>query len=229
MISVHFGATGALRQIDFLANPNNPTGSIISQDELLCFLKALPKGILVVLDEAYVEFVRSPQFPDSPALIQAGFPLLVLRSFSKAWGLAGLRLGYGLASEGLIAALKQQQQQYNTNRLAHSAALESLKDSEYLKATQKLVWQGLDELQQGLNQLGLESMASEANFILFQVPDESATYEALRKKQILVKEMARFGLPGALRVTVGLPEQNKRFLKALGEVLAEQESISQME
>jgi histidinol-phosphate aminotransferase len=206
-------------RIIFLGNPNNPTGCTIGQDELDRFLSKVPGDVLVVLDEAYKEFVRRSDFPNSLEYIDRGDNVLVLRSFSKAYGLAGLRLGYGVGSPELIKRLDGMKQYYNTCSLAHVAAIETLKDDQYLEKTQNATWEGIDFLSRELNKLGLDFMPSDGNFLLVDVGDGKHVCRELAKRSIKVKEMDLFQLPDYVRVSVGRAEENRHFIRSLKEIL----------
>lgn len=200
-----------------LGTPNNPTGSIITQAALERFIAALPRQILLVLDEAYIEYVDHPDCADSLTLLQGEQRdrLLVLRSLSKAYGLAGLRLGYAIGDPVLIERLNGQRQHYNTNSLAQAAALAAIADREHLAATLANNRQQRAQLCQAFCALGLDFLPSQANFILLEVGDGEAWVEALAQQGIVVKSMQRYQLPHHIRISIGLPAQNRALLAAL--------------
>jgi histidinol-phosphate aminotransferase len=202
-------------RIVFIANPNNPTGTMVTGAELDAFISSMPKGVIVCVDEAYVEYVRSGGFPDTLAHIRAGRPVLLLRTFSKIYGLAGLRVGYGVAHPDIIGYMSRVRQPFNVNSLAQVAALAALDDSGHVRASRENNERGLACLYDGIRKLGLEYVETEANFFLIRVGDGKGVYEALLKEGVIVRPMASYGLPEYIRVTVGLPAENERFLSAL--------------
>lgn len=204
----------------FLANPNNPTGTWVSEGELTAFLDALPDHVWVVLDEAYKEYVEASAYPDGIAL-QRRYPnLIVTRTFSKIHGLAALRIGYGVSSEQAADLMNRARQPFNVNALAMQAAVAALNDQEFVQESRELNRQGMATLLAGIDALGLEHIPSVGNFVSVDVggPARQA-YEALLREGVIVRPVAEYGLPRHLRVTVGLPEENQRFLDALGRVL----------
>ncbi|MCE5387053.1 MAG: histidinol-phosphate transaminase [Acidithiobacillus sp.] len=205
----------------FLANPNNPTGTSFDNQALVRLLEQVPKSVIVVLDEAYAELMPVEEdYPRGPSYLGQHANLLVLRTFSKAYALAALRCGYGMAGAELIAVLERLRQPFNVNSLAQEAALAALFDDEHLQATIENNNKGLQRLQQGLQELGLTTLPAAGNFITFLVPGRGAeVYDALLRKGVIIRPLRAYGLPDHLRVSVGLPEQNERFLQSLGEVL----------
>lgn len=201
----------------YLANPNNPTGTLLSRDEIRQFIKQIPSNILVVIDEGYIEF--SPQ-ESSLELMQEFNNVLILRTFSKAYGLAGLRMGYAIAHPRLAAKLNQTRQAYNTNVLADAAAMAALRDQGFLQDYVAMNDEQKQVLYNGFDSLGLEFIKSAANFILVNVGNGVEVYHKLLEQGILVRPMAGYGLEQWIRVSVGLPEENLRFLDTLGQVLA---------
>ena len=219
---------GAATKLVIIGNPNNPTGTALGAAALGRFLDAVPAHVVVVLDEAYREYVRREDFPDSLSYVTGGVaqgvtegaPVVVLRSLSKAYGLAGLRIGYAIASPDVIARLDGVRQHYNTNRLAQIAAIAALEDRDFLQRTLEVTAAGMRYLADELAALGLEQVPSEANFILVNVGDGEAVCRRLKESGILVQAMARFDLPAFIRVTVGLREENARFIAALAAIVA---------
>ncbi len=207
----------------FIANPNNPTGSWVSEAELRHFLEQLPGEVLVVLDEAYCEYVRSADYPDSLAL-QTEFPnLVVTRSFSKIHGLAALRAGYGIAEPQITGLLQRVRQPFNLNHIAQEAACAALEDGQHLDQSRALNAEGLALLQRELPRRDLECVPSIANFLCFRAPpgcQAQALYEALLQRGVIVRPVEQvYDMPGYLRVSVGRPADNERFLAALDEAL----------
>ncbi|HEY5718131.1 MAG TPA: histidinol-phosphate transaminase [Motiliproteus sp.] len=203
-----------------LGNPNNPTGAVIHETELRAFMTQLPERVIVVIDEAYVEYVDDPHYPDCIRLVQQGAPLLVLRSLSKAYGLAGLRIGYAIGSPHLIARLNACCQFYNTNALAQAAACAALQDQAHLNRTRCLNREGIDYLTQALSILGFKLWPSQANFVLAELPvsvndDAEALLEYLAQQGVLLKSMRRFGLPRCVRISTGLMSDNHTLVQAL--------------
>jgi len=211
-------------RIVFLANPNSPTGTVVTLDDLRTFLTALSsRKILVVLDEAYREFVREPSCPEGSVFINGNVPIIVLRTFSKIYGLAGLRIGYGLAQPWLIEILNRVRAPFNANSLAQAGALAALTDSEHVRRSQELVWNGLDYLAGELACLGLTVIPSQANFLCFCMGSKARdAYEHLLLQGIIVRHLASFGMDQWIRVTVGKKEHNEAFLVALRDFLSRQ-------
>jgi histidinol-phosphate aminotransferase len=198
--------------------PHNPCGTLLSPADLARLLAALPHEACLLLDEAYREFAAADAVPDLSSLFSSGKNLFVIRSLSKAYGLAGVRIGYGIASPALAAQLDALRQPFNTSSLAQAAALAALDDDEFLARTVAHNAEGRSCLERGLAALGVEFTPSEANFVLFQSGPNGVA--ALAARGILVKCMARFGLPGYARVSVGRAADNARFLAALAEIQA---------
>ncbi len=210
----------ARTRLVFVNTPHNPTGSLILKPELDRFLDRLPPEVPVVLDEAYIEFVRDPAGPDSRDYVRAGRPVVGLRTFSKAYGLAGLRVGYGLMHPQTAAVLHRVRQPFNVSLPAQAAACAALEDAEFLEDTLRTVHAGVDYLQAELASLGLECRPTQANFLMFRVPgDARAVYEALLDRGVIVRPLGSYGYPDRLRVSVGRAEENRRFVAALEEVL----------
>ena len=202
-------------KIVFVANPNNPTGTWLTGAAVESFIASVPKDVIVVLDEAYNEFLEPseqsasikwlPQFPN----------LIVSRTFSKAYGLAALRIGYGVMDAALADLLNRVRQPFNVNSLAQAAAIAALDDVDYVTESRRLNREGLRQLEAGLEALSIRYVRSHGNFILIDVGDAAAVNLALLRQGIIVRPVANYGLPSFLRVTVGLPAENARFLAAL--------------
>ncbi len=214
------GAVTGRTKIIFVNNPNNPTGSAISKGEMAAFLGALPGDIVVVLDEAYIEFVTDRDVADGLQLLTDYPRLIALRTFSKLYGLAGLRIGYGFASEDLVDYMNRVRQPFNANSLAQAAALAALDDREFVSATLRLVRDGLSYLFEGLDGLGIEYLPTQTNFFLIRVPlGARKTYELMLREGVIVRSMESYGLDEYIRINVGLPEENERFIMTLKKVL----------
>ena len=197
----------------FIANPNNPTGTLLSQAEIDRFMARVPEHIVVVFDEAYYEFLENP--PDTLKFVREGRNVVVLRTFSKIQGLANLRIGYGLARPELIDVLQKTRQPFNANGIAQAGALAGLADDEHQRKTRELTIAGRDLLQHEFAAMGLEFVPSFANFVLVRVGDGRAVFQALMKKGVIVRDMNAYGLPEWIRVSIGTMEQNERFLAEL--------------
>ena len=203
-------------KIVYLCNPNNPTGTIFTAQELREFLKAVPASTLVVLDEAYNEYVDSSDYPDSIALLEAYTNLIVLRTFSKIYGLAGLRIGYGIAAKEVIAELNRARAPFNVNRLAQVAALAALDDRSFLLQALDVNDDGKAYLYEQLKKLGLSFERTEANFIYVEVPRPAQEiFKKMMEHGVTIRPLDSFGRPQAIRITVGAPWQNKRCIEAL--------------
>jgi histidinol-phosphate aminotransferase len=208
----------------FVANPNNPTGTYANRSEVLEFLDLVPNHVLVCFDEAYFEFVEAKDFPSTLDYLQRG-NVIVLRTFSKCFGMAGLRLGYGVASERIIEYLNKVRQPFNVNLIAQAAGLAALEDRDYLRRTQELVWEGKRFLAEEFKKLGLECVPSEANFILVNIKrDAEQVFQKLLKRGIVIRSMKAYGLGHFIRVSVGTRRQNRKFIKELKKVLKQQRS-----
>lgn len=210
-------------RIVFLTNPNNPTGQLMGKSELDAFLGKLPPEILVVLDEAYIEFARSEDTPRGFDYVGHQGPyVLVLRTFSKAYGLAGLRIGYGAADPFIVDILNRVHQPFNTGSLSQVAAMAALDDDEFVRATQETVWSGLDYLYREVERLQLKYVPSQANFFLIEVPlDAKMVFEHMLRQGVIIRPMSAYGMPRTIRVNAGVPEENERFIGALERTLRE--------
>ncbi len=207
-------------KIIFLNNPNNPTGQGIKKEQLKDFLTSIPKDVIVVLDEAYIEFAQSTDIANGAEMLEYHPLILVMRTFSKIYGLAGLRIGYGFGSKSLIDYMERVRQPFNVNSLAQEGALAALDDEEFLKKTISVVEEGKKYLYNELKKMGLEYIPSVTNFFLIKIPNSAKKiYQLLLKKGVIVRSMEAYGLPEYIRITVGLKEENERFISALKEVL----------
>ncbi|MGA2542164.1 MAG: histidinol-phosphate transaminase [Verrucomicrobiota bacterium] len=206
-------------RVIFLANPNNPTGTLARPEDLLQLLDQTPPQVVVVLDEAYLEYLPQPQ--DLVPLIRRGEKpnLILLRTFSKIYGLAGLRLGYGIGHPDFIAALEKIRQPFNVNSMAQAAGLAALDDEAHMQKTRQNNAEGLKFFENSLREMGVEFVPSSANFILVRVGDGRRVFSELQGRGIIVRPMEIYGLPEWLRISIGLPRQNQRCLKALQKIL----------
>jgi histidinol-phosphate aminotransferase len=202
----------------FIANPNNPTGTLLSQEEIDRFMSRLPDNVIVIFDEAYFEYVDNP--PNTLRFVHEGCNVVVLRTFSKIAGLAGLRIGYGVAPPALIEILQKTRQPFNTSSIAQAAALAALADTEHIIATKRVTSEGRDYLQQKFGEMKLRFIPSAANFVLVNVGDGRAIFKALLQKKIIVRELKGYNLPEWIRISIGTMEQNRKCIAALQEVLA---------
>ena len=202
-------------RIVFVANPNNPTGTLVPREELIHFVNEVPADVLLVMDEAYLEFLSDPV--DLVPLIRLGARknLILMRTFSKIYGLAGLRIGYGLAAPELIAALEKIRQPFNANLLAQTAALAALDDDEHVRKTRQNNFSGLEFFQQAFRELQLEFVPSFANFILVRVGDGQKVFSAMQQLGVITRPMGGYQLPGWIRISIGTPKENERCLEAL--------------
>ncbi len=206
----------------FVCNPNNPTGGMKTRAEWEEFLEQVPENVLIVVDQAYREYVEDPEYPDGLEYLGSGKKLLVLRTFSKIYGLAGLRVGYGVGDPELVAYINRVREPFNVNLMAQIAARAALADEEFLEKSRAMVRAGMDQINRGLEEMGLEYLPSAANFILFSTPYPCRElYPRLLQKGVIFRPADIFCLPKHFRVTVGTEEENARFLQALREVLAE--------
>ena len=201
----------------FLASPNNPTGTRISNTELKAFVEKFPAGPLLVLDEAYYEFIPEP--PPSIQWVKEGRPVVVLRTFSKVQGLAGLRIGYGLARPDIAAVLQKSRQPFNTSAPSQAAALAALADTEHVRRTVELTHIGLDRLHSFLKKLNLRFIPGTANFVMVEVGDGDTVFRELQKRGLIVRPLRSYRLPGWIRISIGTPEQMKRLEELLPQVL----------
>ncbi|MCP9455086.1 MAG: histidinol-phosphate transaminase [Nitrospira sp.] len=204
----------------FVCNPNNPTGTMVSADEVTTLMASVPDDVIVVFDEAYYEYVRAPQFPDTVSYVREGKNVVVLRTFSKIFGLAGLRIGYGITTPEIVGILNRIRPPFNANSLAQHAAVAALGDEEHVARSRAVNAQGMEQVREGLKTLGLIPIPSQTNFLYFDVGrDGRQVFEALLRQGIIVRH-----LEGTmLRVTIGQVDENAAFLEALKRVLTENE------
>lgn len=205
-------------KIIWICNPNNPTGTIVDQQALELFLQKIPNHVLVVLDEAYVEYVTDPSFPDSLSLLNHYPQLIILRTFSKIYGLAAFRIGYGIAHPEIISELHRVRPPFNTSRLAQQAALAALDDQDFVAKCKEVNTTERDRLIQQIKHWNLHYFPPQGNFILFDTGVPSAeAYQYLLERGIIVR--SRLAYPTYIRVTVGTPEQNNRFIEEFSEFI----------
>lgn len=208
-------------RVVFIANPNNPTGTWFGPDALSRFLATVPEHVLVVLDEAYIEYAHGGELPDGLDYLAEHPNLLVSRTFSKAYGLASLRVGYSLSSPAVADVLNRVRQPFNVNSFALAAACAALDDVDYVTKSRQLNQVGMEQLEGGLDLLGLTWIPSRGNFLAIDMGRDAApVYQALLREGVIVRPVAGYGMPNHLRVSVGLLEENTRFLEALARVLA---------
>jgi histidinol-phosphate aminotransferase len=203
----------------FVANPNNPTGTLISKTDLKAFLQQVPKHILVVLDEAYDEYLSSVDKSEAIGWLAEFENLIISRTFSKAYGLAGLRVGFGLMHATLADLMNRVRQPFNVNSLAQVAATVSLQDEDFVARSYAANQAGMTQITQGLEQLGLSYIPSYGNFVSFKVTNASAVNQALLKQGVIVRPVANYEMPDYLRVSIGLFSENARFLDVLEKIL----------
>ena len=205
-----------------VGNPNNPTGTMVSQAEVDRFMEAVPANVVTVFDEAYMELVDPQGQVDTVKHVKAGKkPVVTLRTFSKAYGLAGLRVGYALAQPDGIDLLNKVRQAFNVNAMAQAAAVAALEDVAHLESTRKMLREGRKQLMDGMRNLGLEPVESVTNFILIPFKKAAGLTAALTKRKVIIRPMAGFGLPEYVRVSVGTAKENAQYLNALSEALIE--------
>lgn len=209
--------TPRTRQV-FIANPNNPTGTLVTQAEIDAFMARVPDHVLVVFDEAYFEFLDEP--PDVVQYVRAGRNVVIMRTFSKIQGLANLRIGYGIAPAHLAEVLQKTRQPFNANGIAQAGALAGLADEEHMRRTRELTHEGRAFLEAAFAERGLEYVPSFANFVLVKVGDGDRIFKALLQRGLIVRAMRSYKLPEWIRVSVGTMEQNRRFVAELDRVLA---------
>ncbi len=205
-------------KIVFIGNPDNPAGTYVTRVQLDIFLKGLSRDVLIFIDEAYFEYVRAKDYPDGIALLAKHPNVIVTRTFSKMYGLAGLRVGYGIASPALIDILNRVREPFNVNSLAQAAAVAALKDRTYYTKIAGDIEVQRQFLYRALSSMGIEYVESFTNFILVRTGVDG-TAQALLNKGVIVRDMGAWGLKGYIRVSLGTAAENKRFIKTLGEVL----------
>jgi histidinol-phosphate aminotransferase len=209
-----------MTKVVFIANPNNPTATMVTADEVEHFMSRVPDKTIVVFDEAYIEFAMGPDFPETLQYVKQGRRVVVLRTFSKASSLAGLRVGYGVADADAIALMNRIRQPFNVNSLGQAAALAALEDDSHILECVRMIEAGRHFLYDEFKNLGIAYVPSRANFILVDVGRSAADiYQKLLHQGVIVRPLTPFGMESALRITVGTPQENRRLIKALRAVL----------
>jgi len=212
-------------RVVFVANPNNPTGTYLGVEEVERFLEAMPPNVITVLDEAYFEYVSEADYPNGIALLSRFPKLVITRTFSKAYGLAGLRVGYAITSEAITEVLNRVRHPFNVNSLALAAAQTALADPDFVSDSVVANLNGLQQLASGFAKLGLEWIPSVANFLCVHVgPHAAGIYQSMLKQGVIVRPVANYGLPGHLRITVGLDHENTSALDAMSVALTESQA-----
>jgi histidinol-phosphate aminotransferase len=215
------GAVGPKTKIVYVCHPNNPTGTMNTRAELDAYFDAVPERVLTVLDQAYFEYIEDPGYADGLDYLRAGRRVVVLRTFSKIYGLAGLRVGYAIGPEALVTAIGKVRRAFDVNSAAQVAALASLDAPAELERRRAVNAEGLVQLERIMREHGLEPPGAVANFLFAEVGDDSRPlFEQLLREGVIVRPAGGFGAPGAIRVTVGTPEENEVFGDALGRVLS---------
>ena len=207
-------------KVIFIANPNNPTGTMVAKDETERLMARVPEDVIVVFDEAYYEYVERPDYPQTLPYVEEGRNVIITRTFSKIYGLAGLRIGYGIAKPATIEMMNRVRQPFNCNLIAQAAGRAALNDADHVRLSLELNAAGKLYLYEALERLGLEYVETEGNFILVQLGRSGQdAADALMRKGVIVRPMAAYGFPNAVRITIGKPDENKRFITSLREVL----------
>jgi histidinol-phosphate aminotransferase len=208
-------------RVVFVANPNNPTGTVVEKEGVYRFLKRIPEDVIVVLDEAYCEYLQGPEYADGVQWLSEFPNLIVSRTFSKAWGLSGLRVGYGISSPEIADVINRVRQPFNTGVLAQAAATAVLDDHAYLEQAIEVNRVGLEQLRDGFGRLGLDVVPSVANFVAVDTGrDANEVHNALIREGVIVRPIGAYGMPRHLRVSVGLESENRRCLDAMKKVLS---------
>ncbi|CAM4244663.1 histidinol-phosphate aminotransferase [Paenibacillus endophyticus] len=206
-------------KIIYLCSPNNPTGTFLAEKDLTFILDSLPKRVLVVVDAAYSHFVSDESYSDGVSLVRKGYPLLVLNTFSKIYGLAGIRAGYGIAPESIIQSILKVKEPFNVNALAQAAAAAAIGDTDHVKRSQQLVWEEREYLYQALNELGCGYTESMSNFVLVELGERAERiYEQLMARGIIVRHGKMWNLPLHVRISIGTRAENESLLAALKEL-----------
>jgi len=206
-------------RVVFVANPNNPTGTLVGQEGIDAFMARVPDHVVVVFDEAYIELLQPEDQPDCLKYVREGRNVIVLRTFSKTYGLAGLRIGYGIAPEDCIRLLHRVRQPFNTTAMAQTAALAALTDDDYVARTRIMTRDGLDYFEAAFHAMKLEFVPSSANFILVKVGAGRRVVDAMQRAGVIVRPMDPYGLPEYIRITVGTRTENRRCIAVLKSVL----------
>ncbi len=208
-------------RVVFVANPNNPTGTMVDQAALDRFMERVPDHVLVAFDEAYIELLPPERQPDCLKYVRAGRKVIILRTFSKTYGLAGLRIGYGVASEDCIKLLQRVRQPFNTTAMAQVAAIAALEDEDFVIRTRAMTQDGLAYLGAAFSKMKLEYVPSSANFIMVKVGPGRKIFDAMQRAGVIVRPMDPYGLPEYVRITIGTRAENRRCISVLKKVLKE--------
>lgn len=212
-------------KIVYLCSPNNPTGTFLSKTELQYILDSLPKRVLVVIDAAYSHYASTDQYSDGMEFVRAGYPLLVLKTFSKIYGLAGIRVGFGAAPQEIIQSILKVKEPFNVNALAQTAATAAIGDEKHVIRSQTLIMQERERFYESFRQFGISYTESMSNFVLVELgPESEAIYDQLLARGLIVRHGKTWGLPFHVRITIGTPEENNSLLTALGDIEKERES-----
>jgi len=207
-------------KIIFIANPNNPTGTMVKRGEFEWFIENVPEDILVLVDEAYFEYVDDKDYPNSLEYHNTGKSILTVRTFSKIYGLAGLRLGYGIAHEDIISNMQRVRHPFNSNSLSQVGAIAALDDNEHIERTKRVNREGLTYVTHELEKMGIRYAPSYTNFVLIDLEDDPMPiYNQLLREGVIVRPVAGYGLKTHLRVTIGTPEENYKFINGIKKVL----------
>jgi histidinol-phosphate aminotransferase len=217
---------GMLKQIDentavvWICSPNNPTGTYVNEEKLVSFIRKVPDHVLVVIDEAYFEYVKAADYPNTISLLKQFPNLMILRTFSKAYGLAALRIGYGIANSNIIQALEPAREPFNTNKLAQIAALAALDDQDFVRESVRKNKEGLNQFYQFCHEYGLKYYPSEGNFILIDFQMEgNKVFQYLLERGYIVRSGNALGFPTSVRITIGTKEQNEELIQILKEMM----------
>lgn len=208
-------------RVVFVSNPNNPTGTMVEQAALDRFMARIPDHVLVAFDEAYIELLPPERQPDCLKYLRAGQKVIILRTFSKTYGLAGLRIGYGVASEDCIKLLQRVRQPFNTTAMAQAAAIAALEDDEFVARTRAMTQDGVAYFEAMFRKMKLEFVPTSANFILVKVGPGRKIFDAMQRAGVIVRPMDPYGLPEYIRITIGTRAENRRCISVLKKVLKE--------
>jgi histidinol-phosphate aminotransferase len=207
-------------KVVFIANPNNPTGTMVDQDQVKAFLKKVPKSCLVVFDEAYFEYIKRPDFPETVKMLPDWPNVIILRTFSKIYGLAGLRIGYGIGHPDLIASIRKVRLPFNIGMLSQIGCQAALDDVRHIEASRQANQEGKEQLCRAFDKMKLSYVPSDGNFVLVDPKiDSQLVFQELQKQGVIVRPVKNYGFPTALRVTVGTARQNRKFLSTLKKTL----------
>jgi histidinol-phosphate aminotransferase len=209
-------AITAKTRIIFIPNPNNPTGTLISESAIDTFMSRVPDSVVVVFDEAYFEFLDDP--PDTLQFVRDGRNVVVLRTFSKIHGLAGIRIGYAIAPPEMTEVLHKTRQPFNVNSIAHAGAIAALDDEAHLRETKRVVDEGRAYLQEQLSEIQIPFVPAAANFVMANVGDACAVFQKLLQRKIIVRPLKGYGLPEWVRISVGTMQENRQLIAALRDI-----------